>query len=55
LLLVVLASCSSPAASTPQPTATPTIDSAHLTAFAQSSPTYPSLPDTYYKQVVKLL
>lgn len=44
LLLVVLASCSSPAASTPQPTATPTIDSAHLTAFAQSSPTYPPLP-----------
>src|SRR6266700_2110631 len=38
LLLVVLASCSSPAASTPQPTATPTIDSAHLTAFAQFHP-----------------
>jgi hypothetical protein len=44
MLLVVLASCSSPAASTPQPTATPTIDSAHLTAFAQPSPTYPPLP-----------
>jgi hypothetical protein len=44
LLLVVLASCSSPVASTPQPTATPTIDSAHLTAFAQPYPTYPALP-----------
>src|SRR6266566_2473071 len=44
LLLVVLASCSSPAASTPRPTATPTIGSAHLTAFAQSSPTNPPLP-----------
>lgn len=44
LLLVVLASCSSPAASTPQPTAIPTIDSAHLTAFAQFHPTYPPLP-----------
>ncbi len=44
LLLVVLASCSSPTASTPQLIATPTIDSAHLTAFAQPYPTYPSLP-----------
>lgn len=43
-LLVVLASCSSPAASRPQPTATPTIDSAHLTAFAQPYPTSPPLP-----------
>ena len=41
LLLMVLASCSSPAASTLQPTVTPTIDSAHLTAFAQPYPTYP--------------
>ncbi len=44
LLLVVLASCSSPAAVRPQPTAIPTIDSAHLTAFAQPYPTYPPLP-----------
>ncbi len=44
LLLVMLANCSSPAASTQQPTATPTIDSAHLTAFAQPYPTYPSIP-----------
>ena len=45
LLLMVLAGCSSPATSTPQPTATPTIDSAHLTAFAQFHPTYLPLPN----------
>jgi hypothetical protein len=43
-LLLVLASCSSPTASTPQPTATPTLDSAQLTAFAQPSPPSPPLP-----------
>lgn len=42
LLFVVLASCSSPAASIPQPTATPTTDSVYPTAIAQSSPTSPS-------------
>lgn len=42
-LLVVLASCSSPAATTALPTATPTPDSAHLTAFAQRSATAPPL------------
>ncbi len=43
-ILLVLVSCSSPTASTPPSTVTPTIDSAHLTGFAQPSPTSPPLP-----------
>jgi len=41
-LVVFIAACAQP--SLPQTSATPTVDSAHLTAFARSYPTYPPLP-----------
>jgi len=41
-LLLLLASCSQVAQ--PTTSATPTVDNAHLTAFAQPYPTYPPLP-----------